>query len=206
MRVLVVDDVLISQAALADILARQPGITAVRTARDALTAARLLAEHPPSVVLVSMVMRDSVTVLRRLGATVPVIAVAVHEADVVVCAESGASGFLLRDESLGDLLALIDSLVRGEMRYSPRVAATLLRRVVTVASGFSPDTGAARLTRREREVIELIEQGLSNKQIARRLSIELRTAKNHVHHILEKYQVHRRDDAVVRFRAAARLG
>jgi ATP/maltotriose-dependent transcriptional regulator MalT len=73
--------------------------------------------------------------------------------------------------------------------------------VATLATGREPQVvPPARLTAREREVMQLVDEGLSNKQIARRLSIELPTVKNHMHHILQKFQVSRREDAVARFR------
>ncbi len=87
------------------------------------------------------------------------------------------------------------------MLCTPRIAALLLRRVAEAAAPRS--SGLERLTPRETEIVDLIEQGLSNKQIARRLSIELATVKNHVHNILEKLEVARRGEAVARVRALA---
>ena len=117
-------------------------------------------------------------------------------------AEAGAAGYLLRSDPLVELVAVIGSVARGETRCSPRVAAALLRRVATLSHERRHQAEPTRLTAREREVLQLVDDGLSNKQIARRLSIELRTVKNHVHHILEKFQVHRRAEAAARFRMA----
>jgi DNA-binding NarL/FixJ family response regulator len=76
----------------------------------------------------------------------------------------------------------------------------LLRRVTALASGRAVGGQASNLTMRELQVVRLIDQGLSNKQIALQLEIELSTVKHHVHHILEKLEVARRSEAVARLR------
>jgi len=92
--------------------------------------------------------------------------------------------------------------VRGEAVCSPRVAGALLRRIAALATDGRSDRVPAHLTKREREIMGLIDEGLSNKEIAKRLRIEVATVKNHVHNILEKLQVHRRGEAAARVRAA----
>src|SRR5881296_1366294 len=93
---------------------------------------------------------------------------------------------------------------RGVAICSPRVAACLLRRVAALAAGHGGDLPRAQLTNREREIVRLIDNGLSNKEIARALGIEVATVKNHVHNILEKLQVHRRGEAAARVRGTSR--
>jgi DNA-binding NarL/FixJ family response regulator len=104
------------------------------------------------------------------------------------------AGYVSREGSLHDLVAAIDSAARGEMLCTPRVAATLLRRVSSLAAERPPAQPFARLTNRQLEIVRLIEQGLTNKEIARRLCIELPTVKNHLHNIFEKLDVHRRGE------------
>jgi DNA-binding NarL/FixJ family response regulator len=89
------------------------------------------------------------------------------------------------------------------MLCSPWMAATLLRRVATLAVDRAPSPPEATLTRRELEIVALIDEGLSKKQIAWQLSIEIATVKNHVHNILEKLHVERRTEAAARVRHAA---
>jgi two-component system nitrate/nitrite response regulator NarL len=212
MRVIIVDDTSLYRLSLADALAGDPSINAVETAADAGTAIDLLAGAAAgTVVLFNMSMPGGVAVLHtivRAVPTVPVIALAVSdlEHEIIACAEAGVAGCLLKTDSYADLVAMIMSVARGETRCSPPVAAALLRRVATFSRGSRVDPVEIRLTAREIEVMQLVEEGLSNKQIARRLSIELRTVKNHVHHILAKYQVHRRGDAVALFRAGGTPG
>jgi DNA-binding NarL/FixJ family response regulator len=81
------------------------------------------------------------------------------------------------------------------------MAASLFQRIATLALERSPQSIESRLTARELEILDLIDQGLSNKEIARRLTIELSTVKNHVHNILEKLNVSRRSEAAARARA-----
>ena len=100
--------------------------------------------------------------------------------------EAGIVGFVPREGSVADLMAAVEGALSGEARLSPRLTGTLMRRLAELGSVRVPETTSSALTRREREILRLIDEGLSNKQIAARLTIELATVKNHVHHILEK--------------------
>jgi DNA-binding NarL/FixJ family response regulator len=102
---------------------------------------------------------------------------------------------------LDDIVAATTAVVRGETACSPRVAATLLRRVADRARE-RPYSEFAPLTSRERQVVALIDEGLSNKEIAARLCIELSTVKNHVHNLLEKLGARGRAEAAARVRVA----
>jgi DNA-binding NarL/FixJ family response regulator len=119
---------------------------------------------------------------------------------MIACAEAGVSGLLTANASLTDLVASIHGAGEGELHCSPKLAGALLRRVTALASGRPLNGAASALTTRELEVVRLIDRGLSNKQIALELEIELSTVKHHVHHILEKLEVARRGEAVARLR------
>jgi DNA-binding NarL/FixJ family response regulator len=104
------------------------------------------------------------------------------------------SGFVSRDATLQDLADTLTGVVRDELMCSPVISAKLFRRVahpghVGLEPSFTP------LTAREREVLALIREGLTNKEIATKLRISEATVKNHVHHLLEKLQVKRRVQA-----------
>ena len=129
----------------------------------------------PDVVLLDVAGEDRVAAITALVHAIPgvkVVACAVPETehDVIPCAEAGAAACLSRETRLVDLVATIEHVASGESSASPRVAAMLLRHVATLAA---TDTPEAHLTAREEEVLGLIDDGLSNKQIAGRLSIEL---------------------------------
>ncbi len=156
----------------------------------------------PDVALVDLTMAESQQTVRALaGAGVPVVVFGIREREdeIIEYAEAGVAGYVTRDSSLAELIDVVESVARGETLLSPRIAALLLRRVKTAARPGP----AARLTPREAEIVRLIDDGLSNKQIARRLTIELPTVKNHVHSILEKLEVKRRAEAAARVRQAS---
>ncbi len=152
----------------------------------------------PDVVLVDVTGGARVAVLRELAAVDPVrpvLAIGVRDADrdVLACIEAGAIGYVLQDASLDELADAAHRAVRDEPLASPHVIATLMRRVAALSENGRHGTVGA-LTSRELEVVELIEQGLSNKEIAAQLSIAVTTVKNHVHSILEKLKVQRRGE------------
>lgn len=115
-----------------------------------------------------------------------------HE-QVDVCAEAGICGHVAADASFEELIATIEDLARGDMACSPSIAAALVRRVTSLITKEQPS--AIGLTPRELEVVRCLREALSNKEIARRLDIEVATVKNHVHNILVKLAVHRRAEA-----------
>jgi DNA-binding NarL/FixJ family response regulator len=121
---------------------------------------------------------------------------------VLACAEAGVSGFVPPEGTLDDLLATVESVRRGEILCSPRTAGVLLRRVASLAGNRDSAWIELRLTRRELQIVQLIDEGCSNKEIARLLTISLATVKNHVHNILEKLDVTRRSEAAACVRGA----
>jgi len=113
--------------------------------------------------------------------------------------EAGANGYVLKESSLDDLLATIRSVHGGKAMISPEIAGALIQRIAEFAQTLN-QTGVSlpetiNLTAREFEVLDLLSQNLSNQQIAERLVIETGTVKNHVHSILNKLGVDRREAA-----------
>ncbi len=208
-RVLVACDVRLYREGLAAGLVRQPSIEVVATAASALEAVGGVRGTRPDMVLLDMAMPGSLTAVRAMRESVPgvkVFALGIQEdPDVVVrCAEAGVLGYVPREGSLGDLIAAVERGHRGEVLASPVVSASLMRHVALLAQRQRVPLGAAPLTPRESEVLALLDEGLSNKEIARRLAISLTTVKNHVHRILEKLQVSRRGAAAARARSDSR--
>ena len=116
---------------------------------------------------------------------------------VVCLVEAGIAGYATADQPMADVAASVLSAADGELQCSPRVSAALAERVAVLSAAQRQVNGGTSLTPREREIAALIGDGLSNKQIARRLSIELATVKNHVHNMLRKLGVTRRDQIVL---------
>jgi two-component system, NarL family, nitrate/nitrite response regulator NarL len=203
--VLVLDDTRLSLELLVEALRRQPGDLAVTASKDIEAALGLLREHRFELVLLNMAMLDSVAICRHVVDVAPearVVAFAVSGADeeAVACAEAGVAGYLLRDQSLAELMEVMTSVANGQAACPPPVAAALIRRVGQLAGERPAATEWDRLTPREDEILGLIERGMSNKEIARRLGIEVRTVKNHVHNLLEKLRVRRRGEAAAMLR------
>jgi two-component system, NarL family, nitrate/nitrite response regulator NarL len=117
------------------------------------------------------------------------------ESEVLACAAAGVDGYVPLNATAEDLVAALRGVMRQELVCSPKVAASLYNCV-----GLLRSVSAEPLTIREIEVIDLMNAGLSNKEIARRLGIEASTAKNHVQSILSKLNVHRRGQAAAKLR------
>lgn len=196
-----VSDTRLYRDGLREVLGRTATLSVVGVAAHAEDAVALLGAEPADVVLLGFAGPDAIAAVQLIigahsGARVVALAVDDRPEDVVPLAEAGVCGYVARDASLSDLVRTLRSVVRGESPCSPGVAAGLLRRLATLTGGSSASTAPGRLTAREQQVLSLMGEGLSNKQIAHRLCIELPTVKNHVHHVLEKLQVHRRTEAV----------
>ncbi len=119
------------------------------------------------------------------------------ESDVLACFEAGAAGYLPQEASLEELLKNIQAVAEGEVLCSPKVTALLVSRIAETSREreLRRVQGLPNLTRRELEIIALVEEGLSNKEIAVRLEIETPTVKTHIHNILEKLQLDGRREA-----------
>ena len=192
-QVFIVADVSVHRDGLQEVLEREARIHVIGATATVQQSIAEIADLAPDVVLLDVAGEDRVAAITALVHAIPgvkVVACAVPETeqDVIPCAEAGVAACLPRETPLADLVATIEHVASGESSASPRVAAMLLRRVATLAANRFSE---AHLTAREEEVLVLIDDGLSNKQIARRLSIELATVKNHVHNILEKLEVSR---------------
>lgn len=209
MRLLVASDIRLFRDGLAALLSREDRFTIVGAAALATELGEAVLTTQPEVVLVDMAMPDALDAVRTIvkqHPTVKVVTVGLSdtERDLCACAEAGVSGFVARHGSFDDLVEMLECVDRGELRCSGRAAAALLRRVTKLATQRARISGGIHLTPREFEVLDLIDQGLSNKEIAGSLGIEVATAKNHVHNILEKLHVHRRGEAAARFRRRSR--
>ncbi len=120
------------------------------------------------------------------------------EATLLECVEAGAHGFVLEESSLQDLQDAIDTVLLGQRFYSPTIVESMFDQLANFPreTRWRSHVQNTTLTKRELEVLRWIAEGLSNKQIARKLCVSLYTVKNHVHNILEKLQVPDRSKAV----------
>jgi two-component system nitrate/nitrite response regulator NarL len=202
-RVFVVADVRVYRELLADALAGEDGLEVDGSAPGDI-AGLAIGMAEPGVVLVDTASVPGPAGVRALAAAAPtakIVAVGIpdDESAVLALAEAGVAGYVTVEQPLSELVAAVEAATNDELQCSPRVAAALAKRVATLAVG-PRGTGDQRLTRREREIAALIAEGLANKQIARRLSIEQATVKNHVHNILSKLGASRRDEVAALLR------
>jgi DNA-binding NarL/FixJ family response regulator len=199
-RILIVGGSRLYRDGLAQLLGGQLGFAVVGVRSERQLAAGDIQKLKPNVVLLDISSGESLAIVHDINQLAPDVAVvalgvAGLERDVLSCVEAGVAGYVTREESLADLTAVVESAARGDLRCSPMIAGSLLRRVAAAAAHREPSPSQG-LTTREREILRLIGQGLSNKQIAARLGIEVATVKNHVHNLLGKLNVHRRSEAV----------
>ncbi|MFE7114139.1 response regulator [Streptomyces sp. NPDC057654] len=197
-RVLLADDEAMIRHGVRLILRHADGIDVVAEAADGRRAVEEAAAHRPDVALVDIRMpgRDGLAAIRPLLALDPAPRVVMlttfgDEENVLRALRDGASGFLLKDEGPQELISAVKAAAAGDAVLSPGVTGTVIARML---SGGGPDAGGvapqderiARLTGREREVLAMLGEGLSNQDVAERLAIGIGTVKTHVGAILEK--------------------
>lgn len=175
----------------ADLLRALPDVSVVASAASAASAVSAARRHECDVALLDMSMSGPVEAIGSLVAARPslrVVALGVLEQgpDVVACAEAGVYGYVSRDAGFEDVAAALRSAARGEVACSGRVAAELIQHISRQARSRPLSSTAVTLTRRERDVLRLIQSDMSNKEIARALDLQLSTVKNHVHNVLAK--------------------
>jgi DNA-binding NarL/FixJ family response regulator len=204
--VVIVDDQDLVRNGLRLILESEPGVEVVGEGRDGAEARDLVAELDPDVVLMDVRMpgEDGLTALRQLvadGCRSRVLMLTTFDLDEYVfeALSVGATGFLLKDMAAEDIAAAVRQAARGvDALLAPTVTRRLVERFARTAPrdpATHPDL--ARLTAREREVLELMAHGLSNQEIGERLYIEETTVKTHVARIFTKLGVRDRVQAVI---------
>jgi DNA-binding NarL/FixJ family response regulator len=200
-RVLIVDDSRLMRDGLCALLNAHPDLHVVATAANMIDGLRQLAEVAPDVVLLDAGLASddpnrSVQQIRTGVNQARVIVIDLPPAaeDVVAFAKAGASGFMTKDAAVEDLVDTVRSVARGTDVIPPTFAQTLLEYIARgmVMGGPPAVEGAVRLTTREREVMELIADGMGNKAIAHRLGVADDTVKSHVRNMLEKLALHSR--------------
>jgi len=201
-RVLIVSDVRFVHEALSDVLRNRSSIVLVATAENRAEAKERALALRPNAILLDTGLAEGIGIVADLAAAVPdilVIAMAVAETEHEILAwiEAGIAGYVRRSSSIADLIDTIMRTVRGDEPCFTNFSGPILRRLRQLAAATRQDgyaTTAGRLTPRERQIAELVAERLSNKQIARKLNIEVATVKCHMHNVLDKLKFHRRDD------------
>ncbi len=200
-RILLVEDNRILREGIAAMLEGERDMRLVASSGGHDLTLRQARRLRPQVVLLDLGLRNQnglrfVSALRDETPECRVIGMGLipSQQDIVELVEAGASGFILKDATVDEFLGAIRSVARGIKVLPPPLAGTLFSHVIEHAlrKGKGKVQSAVRMTKREREVISLIAEGLSNKEIAGRLDIATDTVKSHVHSILEKLALHSR--------------
>jgi NarL family two-component system response regulator LiaR len=202
-RILIVDDHAVVRQGLKMFLGLDPELDVIGEGSDGKEAIRLARQLQPDVVLMDLLMPgmngiEAIEILRKEMPDIEVIALTsvLEDQSVVGAIRAGAIGYLLKDTEADELIRSIKAAAEGQVQLSPKAAARLMREV------RAPESPEA-LTERETEVLRLLAQGQSNKEIARTLSIGEKTVKTHVSSILSKLNVSSRTQAALH---AVRIG
>jgi RNA polymerase sigma factor (sigma-70 family) len=200
LRVLVVDDSPLFRQGLASLLNSRRDMQVVGEAGDGFEALEKTRETVPDVVLMDIIMPDcdGLEATRRIKQEMPhvqivMLTVSESEDNLFEAIKLGARGYLLKDVGAEELLRVLRGLSRGETYVAPGIAARILQEFAR------PSRTTEALSGREQEVLKLVTEGLSNKEISQSLGISPSTVKNHLRNIMEKLHVRNRVEAAIRF-------
>ncbi|MGW1374779.1 response regulator [Streptomyces sp. NPDC002446] len=213
-RVVLADDEEMIRHGVRLILRHAEGIEVVGEAVNGAEAVRLATEHRPDVVLIDirMPVLDGLAAVEPLVALDPAPQVVMlttfgDEENVTRALRAGATGFLLKDEGPQELIRAVRAAAAGDAVLSPGVTGTVVRRMLSGGgAGAVPESRIVGLTGREREVLVMLGEGLSNPDVGRRLGIGVGTVKSHVRAILEKTGCGSRVQAAVLAHQAGLMG
>jgi len=196
-RILLADDHNVMRDGLRMLLERHPGFEVVAEAADGLEAVRRAEEFAPDVAVMDIAMPslNGIEVTRRITESRPATAVVilsmhVDESYVLRSLKAGARGYLLKDSAKADLINAIHAVHEGRSFLSPRVSRLLHDDYLSQLESRGVDNSYDLLTDREREILHLVAEGNTNKEIANRLNVSPYTIETHRAHILQKLNLH----------------
>lgn len=195
-RVLLADDHAVLRAGLKMLLESQPDLTVVGEAGDGMTTLNLATALHPDVLLLDVGMpgMDGLKVLQALRAGAPqcrVLLLTMHEEEAILHAalRAGASGYVLKKAAEAELLTAIRAVARGEAYVDPALTGTLIEGYLESAEVAETPEPMDGLTAREVEVLKLVAEGYTNKEVAEKLVISIKTVETHKAHIAGKLGV-----------------
>ena len=203
-RIVLVDDHALCRTGLTDLLHHRGNITVVAALGNPDLVAPALREHKPDLLVLDLRMptTDGLTLMRRLraeGFETPVLILTMSdsESDLAAALRAGVRGYLLKDMEPEDVIAAIERAARGELTVAPAMTPKLAKMLQTGFKDAGRKDPLNSLTERERQILEHLARGESNKAIARTLDISHDTVKLHVRHILSKLNLSSRVEAAV---------
>jgi two-component system, NarL family, response regulator NreC len=200
-RIVICDDHTLFVEGIKAILRNEQSLEVVGEARNGRQAVEVVKQQKPDIVLMDVSMPDmngfeAVRRLHEFDADVKVLMLTMHDEEELVarCLEAGADGYIIKDAPASQLLYAIETVHKGERYLSPNV----LKKVVEgyVKNSNRPQTSYDRLTAREREVLKLLAEGLTVKEIAVHLNLSVKTVEVHKHNLMKKIDVHDRTELI----------
>ncbi|MGE5402003.1 MAG: LuxR C-terminal-related transcriptional regulator [Ignavibacteriales bacterium] len=200
-RLLLVEDNRMLRDGILEILKPHKDIVILAASGEGKDTIAKIKKLKPNVILLDLGLRSQnslhiVEVVKKdfPEARIIVMDLAPVQADILQYIKAGASGFILKDASLNDLLITIRSVAEGSTVLPALLIDSLFSQIVdhAVREGKSGIKDAVRMTKREREVIEMLSEGMSNKEIGQKIHISTYTVKSHIHNIMEKLALHTR--------------
>lgn len=203
-RVLVVDDHPVVRRGIKSLLAEEDGIEVVGEAINGLEALQQVEKLQPDVILMDLVMPEmgGVEAIQRITTAHPearILVMTSFAADdkVFPSIKAGALGYLLKDSDPEDMLRMIRQVFRGELSIHPSIARKVIQELNRSQEASRAPLTPSPLTEREEEILQLLAQGVENKEIARRLTLRDATVRTHVSNILSKLQLANRVQATL---------
>ncbi len=201
LHVAVVDDHPLFREGVAHSLRTQPGITVVAEGATAADALAIAADLPDVMLLDVSMPGGGIAALGRITAAYPVVKVVMltvseDEEDVTAALRAGARGYVLKGVAARELVGVVRAVAAGEVYVTPSLATSLLVELTSPTNRL-PTSPLADLTERERQIVELVAGGDSNKEIATQLGLSEKTVKHHMTNILQKLQVRNRVEAAL---------
>jgi len=195
-RILLIEDNRLLREGISALLKKQSDMNVVSTIGNGENILALIGKLKPNIVLLDLGLRNqnSLQIVKLVKKNFKETKIIVMDliplqADVFEFVQAGVSGFMLKDISVTEFLKTIRSVYNGAQVLPPHLTGSLFAQIVEYAiNGSKPNTleESVRMTKRERQVIELISDGYTNKEIAQKLHLSTYTVKSHVHNILEK--------------------
>jgi DNA-binding NarL/FixJ family response regulator len=196
-RILLADDHTVVRKGLRMLLESQPGLTVIAEAADGRSAVSLAEQDPPDVVVmdVAMPMLNGIEAARQITAKLPQVAVvflSMHsdESYVLKALKAGARGYLLKDSAEHDLIHAVRAVAQGKSFFSPAIGKMMVEDYMRELQDRQIEDTYELLTTREREVLQLLAEGKSNKEVAAVLNLSLYTVETHRGNILQKLNLH----------------
>jgi len=196
-RILLADDHTVMRAGLRALLERQPNLEVVGEAEDGRQTVELASLHVPDVVVMDIAMPNlnGVEATRRMVSKQPAISVVIlsmysDESYVMRALEAGARAYLLKDSAVTDLIRAIEAVSQGKSFFSPKISRILAEEYVRALRQKGAADSYELLTPREREILQLLAEGKTNKEVATSLNISVYTAETHRGNILQKLNLH----------------